>query len=49
MRIAKNHEGSYLTFKSDNGLVFAVDLLVAWFSNRVARLSLLATSHSFPP
>jgi urea-proton symporter len=32
MRIAKKHEGSYLTFKSDNGLVFAVDLLVAGFS-----------------
>lgn len=30
--IAGNHEGSYLTFKSDGGLVFAVDLLVAGFS-----------------
>jgi urea-proton symporter len=48
MRIAKKHEGSYLTFKSDNGLVFAVDLLVAGFST-VWLPSLLATSHSFPP
>ncbi|KAK8074512.1 hypothetical protein PG997_009175 [Apiospora hydei] len=28
-----NHGGSYLTFKSDDGLVFAVDLLVAGFAN----------------
>lgn len=32
MPIAKNHGGSYLTFKSNNGLVFAIDLLVAGFS-----------------
>ncbi|MCJ1258802.1 urea active transporter [Lignoscripta atroalba] len=32
MPIAKNYEGSYLTFKSVNGLVFAIDLLVAGFS-----------------
>ncbi|KAI0475764.1 solute symporter family transporter [Xylariaceae sp. FL0804] len=31
--IKGNHNGSYLTFKSDDGLVFAVDLLVAGFSN----------------
>jgi Na+/proline symporter len=30
--IPHNHEGSYLTFKSDDGLVFAVDLFVAGFS-----------------
>ena len=29
MPIADNFEGSYLTFKSINGLVFAIDLLVA--------------------
>jgi len=29
MPIAGNYEGSYLTFKSINGLVFAIDLLVA--------------------
>ncbi|KAK8061682.1 solute symporter family transporter [Apiospora phragmitis] len=28
-----NHGGSYLTFKSDDGLVFAIDLLVAGFAN----------------
>lgn len=28
-----NHGGSYLTFKSNDGLVFAVDLLVAGFAN----------------
>jgi len=33
MPIAKNYEGSYLTFKSVNGLVFAIDILVAGFSN----------------
>lgn len=32
MPIAGNYEGSYLTFKSINGLVFAIDLLVAGFS-----------------
>lgn len=32
MPIAGNHKGSYLTFKSNGGLVFAVDLLVAGFS-----------------
>ncbi|EJT97522.1 solute symporter family transporter [Dacryopinax primogenitus] len=32
MPIAGNYEGSYLTFKSVNGLVFAIDLLVAGFS-----------------
>ncbi|CZR68833.1 probable solute symporter family transporter [Phialocephala subalpina] len=32
MPIADNHEGSYLTFKSNGGLVFAVDLFVAGFS-----------------
>ena len=32
MPIAENYEGSYLTFKSINGLVFAIDLLVAGFS-----------------
>jgi Na+/proline symporter len=32
MPIARNHEGSYLTFKSVDGLVFAVDLFVAGFS-----------------
>ncbi|MCJ1416454.1 urea active transporter [Xylographa parallela] len=32
MPIADNYEGSYLTFKSVNGLVFAIDLLVAGFS-----------------
>lgn len=30
--IAHNHQGSYLTFKSDDGLVFAIDLFVAGFS-----------------
>jgi SSS family transporter len=30
--IAGNHEGSYLTFNSTGGLVFAVDLFVAGFS-----------------
>lgn len=29
MPIAGNYQGSYLTFKSINGLVFAIDLLVA--------------------
>ncbi|KAI0011411.1 urea active transporter 1 [Xylariaceae sp. FL0662B] len=33
MPIRGNYNGSYLTFKSDDGLVFAVDLLVAGFSN----------------
>ncbi|CAJ2504555.1 Uu.00g119490.m01.CDS01 [Anthostomella pinea] len=33
MPIAGNHNGSYLTFKSNDGLVFAIDLLVAGFSN----------------
>ncbi|KAI9761817.1 MAG: hypothetical protein M4579_000756 [Chaenotheca gracillima] len=32
MPIARNYEGSYLTFKSVEGLVFAIDLLVAGFS-----------------
>lgn len=32
MPIAGNHKGSYLTFKSNDGLVFAVDLFVAGFS-----------------
>ncbi|KAH8819405.1 Sodium:solute symporter family-domain-containing protein [Xylogone sp. PMI_703] len=32
MPIARNHEGSYLTFKSIDGLVFAIDLFVAGFS-----------------
>lgn len=32
MPVATNHNGSYLTFKSVDGLVFAVDLLVAGFS-----------------
>lgn len=32
MPIADNHEGSYLTFKSNGGLVFAIDLFVAGFS-----------------
>lgn len=32
MPITNNYEGSYLTFKSVNGLVFAIDLLVAGFS-----------------
>jgi Na+/proline symporter len=32
MPISGNHEGSYLTFKSNGGLVFAIDLLVAGFS-----------------
>ena len=32
MPIAKNYEGSYLTFRSVDGLVFAIDLLVAGFS-----------------
>ncbi|KAI1077463.1 urea active transporter 1 [Whalleya microplaca] len=31
--IKGNHNGSYLTFKSDDGLIFAIDLLVAGFSN----------------
>jgi urea-proton symporter len=30
--ISGNHEGSYLTFKSNGGLVFAIDLFVAGFS-----------------
>ncbi|KAI0125333.1 urea active transporter 1 [Xylariales sp. AK1849] len=29
--VAGNHNGSYLTFKSNDGLIFAVDLLVAGF------------------
>ena len=32
MPIEGNHKGSYLTFRSKNGLVFAIDLLVAGFS-----------------
>jgi Na+/proline symporter len=32
MPIDRNHEGSYLTFKSVDGLIFAVDLFVAGFS-----------------
>ncbi|TVY43789.1 Urea active transporter [Lachnellula subtilissima] len=32
MPIDGNHEGSYLTFKSNGGLVFAIDLFVAGFS-----------------
>ena len=32
MPIAGNHDGSYLTFKSNGGLVFAIDLFVAGFS-----------------
>ena len=32
MPIPKNYKGSYLTFKSVNGLVFAIDLLVAGFT-----------------
>ncbi|KZT62290.1 Na+/solute symporter [Calocera cornea HHB12733] len=33
MPIAGNYQGSYLTFKSVDGLIFAIDLLVAGFSN----------------
>ncbi|KAI1334671.1 solute symporter family transporter [Xylariaceae sp. FL0016] len=33
MPISGNHNGSYLTFKSNDGLVFAIDLLVAGFAN----------------
>lgn len=33
MPIAGNYKGSYLTFKSINGLVFAIDILVAGFSS----------------
>lgn len=32
MPITGNHEGSYLTFKSNEGLVFAIDLFVAGFT-----------------
>jgi SSS family transporter len=32
MPISGNHEGSYLTFKSNGGLVFAIDIFVAGFS-----------------
>lgn len=32
MPIARNHEGSYLTFDSVDGLIFAIDLFVAGFS-----------------
>ncbi|RDW84797.1 putative solute symporter family transporter [Coleophoma cylindrospora] len=32
MPIAGNHKGSYLTFKSNDGLIFAIDLFVAGFS-----------------
>lgn len=32
MPIERNHEGSYLTFKSVDGLIFAIDLFVAGFS-----------------
>lgn len=32
MPIAENKDGSYLSFKSVNGLIFAIDLLVAGFS-----------------
>lgn len=32
MPISGNYEGSYLTFKSVDGLIFAIDLLVAGFS-----------------
>ncbi|KZT62291.1 Na+/solute symporter [Calocera cornea HHB12733] len=32
MPIAGNYQGSYLTFKSVDGLIFAIDLLVAGFS-----------------
>ncbi|KAH8661977.1 urea transporter [Xylariales sp. PMI_506] len=31
--VSGNHNGSYLTFKSDGGLIFAIDLLVAGFCN----------------
>lgn len=31
MPIAGNHKGSYLTFKSNGGLIFAVDLLISGF------------------
>ena len=33
MPIDGNYKGSYLTFKSINGLVFAIDILVAGFSS----------------
>lgn len=33
MPIARNYKGSYLTFKSVDGLVFFVDLFIASFSN----------------
>jgi Na+/proline symporter len=32
MPIERNHEGSYLTFRSVDGLIFAIDLFVAGFS-----------------
>src|ERR1700760_724877 len=32
MPIARNQEGSYLTFRSVDGLIFAIDLFVAGFS-----------------
>lgn len=32
MPIARNHEGSYLTFTSVDGLVFAADLFVAGYA-----------------
>lgn len=32
MPIDRNHEGSYLTFRSVDGLIFAIDLFVAGFS-----------------
>jgi urea-proton symporter len=32
MPIAGNHEGSYLTLKSNDGLVFVINLFVAGFS-----------------
>jgi SSS family transporter len=32
MPIKGNHEGSYLTFKSNDGLVFAIDIFVSGFS-----------------
>ena len=37
MPITDNFEGSYLTFKSINGLVFAIDLLVAGTSFQLMR------------
>lgn len=41
MPIAHNHQGSYLMFKSDDGLVFAIDLFVVGFFHRMVRPSVL--------